>query len=283
MSLLLALGSALAYGCADFAGGLASRRAAPWAVAFVALGSGSLLLLALAASSEGAPTAADLGWGALAGIGGGLGTAFLYRGFASGRMGVIAPISGVGSVVVPVLVGVLSGERPGGLVQLGLVLALPGIWLVSSEPRETRARAGSRGRRPPGVGDGVLAGLGFGTLFAALGQVPEGAGLLPLALHQVVATGVIAFVGALLHQSWWPRERVALLGGLVPGVLGAAATGSYLLAVQGGLLSVTAVLASLYPAVTVVLALVLLRERTHRPQVWGLVLCAGAVALIAGG
>ena len=284
MSLILALVSAVAYGCADFVGGLVSRRAAPWSVAFVALASGSLLLLVLAAAAGGDPTRADLAWGALAGVGGGLGTAFLYRGFASGRMGVIAPISGVGSAVVPVLVGVLlAGERPGVVVQVGLVLALPGIWLVSSEPRDPAGGApDARRRLPPGVGDGVLAGLGFGTLFAALGQVPEEAGFLPLALHQVVAAAVVAAVGALLRQPWRPRERAAVAG-LVPGVLGAAATGTYLVAAQGGLLSVTAVLASLYPAVTVILALTVLRERAHATQLWGLLLCGVAVALVAGG
>lgn len=286
MSLFLALASAVSYGCADFVGGLVSRRAAPWSVALVALGSGSVLLLALAATVDGDPTRGDLGWGALAGVGSGLGTAFLYRGFAGGRMGVVAPISGVGSAVVPVLVGVLFvGERPAALVVTGMVLALPGIWLVSTEPRDPAPRAGGERRRriPPGVGDGVLAGIGFGTLFAALGQVPEKAGLLPLALHQVVATVVVAAVGTLLREAWLPRRRVALLGGLVPGVLGASATATYLVAAQGGLLSVTAVLASLYPAVTVLLAFAVLRERAHRAQVWGLLLCGLAVGLVAGG
>lgn len=283
MSLLLALGSALAFGCADFVGGLLSRRTAPWAVAFVALASGSVLLLGLAVVVDGDPTGAHLGWGALAGLGSGIGTAYLYRGFATGRMGVVAPISGVGSAVLPVLVGVLAGERPGTQVQIGLVLALPGIWLVASGPRDPTARSDGGGRRlPPGVADGILAGLGFGTLFAALGQVPEGSGLLPLAVHQVVATVVVAAAGLLLRQPWWPRQRAAL-GGLVPGVLAATATGAYLVAAQGGLLSVTAVLASLYPAVTVLLALTLLRERAPAIQLWGLVLCGLAVALIAGG
>lgn len=286
MSLALALASALSYGCADFVGGLVSRRTAPWAVAFVALASGSLLLLALAAATGGDPTTGDLGWGASAGVGSGLGTAFLYRGFASGRMGVVAPISGIGSAVVPVVVGVLlAGERPGAVVQVGLALALPGIWLVASEPRDPAARVTGGGRRrvPPGVGDGVLAGIGFGTLFAALGQVPAEAGLLPLAVHEIVAAVVIAVVGTALRQVWWPGERTAVLGGLVPGVLGVTATGAYMAAAQGGLLSVTAVLASLYPAVTVILALTVLRERAHPPQVWGLLLCGVAVALVAGG
>lgn len=283
MSLILALACAVAYGCSDFAGGLVSRRTQPWAVAFVALASGSVVLAAVATTIDGSPTAADLAWGAVAGVGGGLGSAFLYRGFADGRMGVVAPVSGVGSAVVPVLVGVLGGERPGPLVMLGLALALPGIWLVSSEPRDPSAARRERVRLPAGFADGVLAGVGFGTLFAALGQVPAGAGLVPLVLQQVVATLVVAAAGVLLRQRWVPRDRVAALGGLAPGALAAAATTVYLLAAQDGLLSVTAVLASLYPAVTVVLALAVLRERAHRAQVWGLLLCGAAVALVASG
>ena len=109
-----------------------------------------------------------------------LGGAFLYRGLAAGRMGVVAPVSAVGAAILPVAVGVTTGERPELLVWLGIAAAVPGIWLVSREP-------GGDGSLAAGLVDGVLAALGFGLLFAAIGQVPDGAGYWPLALAQVTS------------------------------------------------------------------------------------------------
>ncbi len=188
MAILLSLLSAVSYGLADFVGGVTSKRTSPWAVALVAQFGGAALILPVALAAPGSPTGADLAWGAVAGLGNGFGTAFLYRGLSSGRMGVVAPVSGVGAAMVPVAVGVLTGERPALLVWLGIALALPGIWLVAREP--------ATGPGPLGAGltDGILAGLGFGSLFAALAQVHEGAGLLPLALNQVVAGAVVILV-----------------------------------------------------------------------------------------
>ncbi len=214
-----------------------------------------------------------------AGVANGFGTAFLYRGLASGRMGVVAPVSGVGAVLVPVAVGVVTGERPGSTVWFGIVLALPAIWLVSREPATTASRTPPSGS---GVLDGVLAGLGFGFLFAALGQIPEAAGFLPLALNQLVAGGTIIVVATTLSQAWVPRNRWAA-GGIISGALGALATGLFQVATQQGYLSVAAVITSLYPAFTVLLAAVVLRERVHRGQAVGLALCTTAVVLVALG
>jgi drug/metabolite transporter (DMT)-like permease len=193
---------------------------------------------------------------------------------------VVAPVSGVGATLVPVAVGLVTGERPSGLVWLGILAALPGIWLVAREPVDEDVA----GDRPAGSGvlDGVLAGLGFGALFAALAQIPESAGFLPLALNQLVAGLVIVLMATALRVAWLPRERAAGLGA-ISGVLGASATAAFLLAAQSGLLTVTAVLASLYPAVTVLLAATVLREHVHRSQAVGLVLCGVAVTLVAGG
>lgn len=280
IAVALALVSALAYGLSDFVGGVLSKRASPWSVAFVGQLAGAAIVLALTAATTGSPTSADLLWAVVAGVGNGLGTAFLYRGFAAGRMGVVAPVSGVGAALVPVAVGLLGGERPGSLVWLGILAALPGIWLVAREP-------GRRDDAEPeptaaGVADGVVAGLGFGSLFAALAQIPDAAGFLPLALNQLVAAAVVVLAATLLRAGWVPRSRSAAAGAAT-GALGALATGAFLLASQQGLLTVTSVLASLYPAVTVVLAATVLRERVHRTQAVGLVLCGVAVAFVAAG
>lgn len=279
-AVVLALTAAAAYGLSDFVGGATSKRASPWAVALVAQVAGGLAVLLLTLRIPGDPTSSDLAWALVAGVANGVGTGFLYRGLSSGRMGVVAPVSGVGAAVVPVVVGVLSGERPSTLVWAGVALALPGIWLVAREPTTTDV-AGARPTRSGAV-DGVLAGLGFGALFAALAQIPATAGFLPLALNQLVAAVVVVAMATALRTAWLPRQRAAALGA-VCGVLGATATGCFLLAVQSGYLTVTSVLASLYPAVTVVLAATVLRERVHRGQSLGLVLCGTAVALVAGG
>ena len=177
-----------------------------------------MLLLAVGLVVGGSPDRTDLAWGVVAGIGNGFGTAFLYRGLASGRMGVVAPVSGVCAAVLPVVVGVVLGERPALLVWIGIVLALPAIWLVAREPGRRSRR--SRPAVASGALDGILAGVGFGAFFVALAQVDSEAGLLPLTANQVTAMLVIVAVAVSLRQPWVPRER-ASLGGLVAGVLGA--------------------------------------------------------------
>ena len=159
-----------------------------------------------------------------------------------------------------------------------LVAAVPAIWLVAREPDAAdAAEPVSSGAR-----DGVLAGVGFGGLFTCLGQVPEGAGFWPLVVNQLVGVVVIAIAAGFLGATWVPRQAAAW-GGLVAGVLGGFATAAFLLATHHGLLSVSAVLTSLYPAFTVLLAAVVLRELVHRVQAWGLLLCGVAVVLVAMG
>jgi drug/metabolite transporter (DMT)-like permease len=281
VSVILSLLAALSYGLADFAGGLSSKRASPWSVALVAQAAGTVLLLAVGLTVGGSPDGTDLAWGVVAGVGNGFGTAFLYRGLASGRMGVVAPVSGVCAAVLPVVVGVVLGERPALLVWIGIVLALPAIWLVAREPGTPVAQQ-QGAAVASGSLDGILAGAGFGTFFVALAQVDSDAGLLPLTANQLTAMLVIVAVAVSLRQPWVPRER-ASLGGLVAGALGASATLCFLLASRDGYLSVTAVLASLYPAFTVLLAAVVLREHVHRAQAGGLALCAVAVVLVVVG
>ena len=206
----------------------------------------------------------------------GAGGAFLYRGLAAGRMGVVAPISAVGAALLPVCVGVATGERPALLVWLGIAAAVPGIWLVSREP-------GGSGDLAAGILDGVLAGLGFGLLFAAMGQVPEEAGFAPLAVAQGVGvgrrgphrSGAAAAAGCptTARQAWGVARRRAAT----------AAAAAFLLATQTGLLTVASVVTSLYPAITIALAAVVLRERDPRLAGLGLLLCGVAVGLVAAG
>ncbi|WP_426244330.1 EamA family transporter [Nocardioides sp. LHG3406-4] len=275
MAVLLALVSALSYGVSDFVAGLASRRTSAWPVAFTACAGALLGAVALALGFPGDPAPGDLAWGALAGVGGGMGSAFLYRGLALGRMGVVAPISAVGSAVLPVMVGVASGERPSPLVWVGIIAAAPAIWLVSREPAESTASS-------VGVLDGVLAGIGFGVLFSATGQVGDQAGYWPLALTQLVSMGFIVALSTALRQAWVPYAA-SQWWGAAAGLLASLAVVAFLLSSHRGLLAVAAVLTSLYPAATVLLAVVVLRERVHRTQGLGLLLCGLAVVLVAAG
>ena len=276
MTVLLSLLAAASYGFADFIGGWLSKRVSAWTVALTAQAGGALATLVVAPLVDGRPSGADLAWALLAGLGDGFGTAFLYRGLSSGRMGVVAPVSGVGAAVVPVVTGVLIGERPGLVVWIGIALAFPAIWFVAREPSAPEAATSA------GFVDGVLAGLGFGTLFVALSRVSDDAGLLPLALNQAAGGVVIVAVAVALRQPWLPREGRAAAG---PdrGVLGALATGLFMVASRGSHLTVASVVVSLYPAFTVLLAALLLRERVHGAQAVGLAMCAVSVALVAAG
>jgi uncharacterized membrane protein len=282
MAIVLALVSAVAYGLSDFLGGLVSRRTSAWSVAVVGQASSALCVAAAALFVPGDPTRTDLLWGLLAGVGGGTGAGFLYRGFSSARMGVVAPVSAVGAAVVPVLAGTLGGERLTLLVWAGIVAALPGIWLVSRSPQDPLETGRPRESMAAGVLDGALAGVGFGLLFAALGQVPDSAGWWPLTACQAVSVPAVVLLAMALRADWVPRGRPVRLAALC-GPLGAVATGMFLLATQTGYLTVAGVLTSLYPASTVLLAAVVLHEKVHRAQGVGLALCGVAIACVAAG
>jgi drug/metabolite transporter (DMT)-like permease len=276
VTVLLALVAAAFYGLSDFLGGVTSRRSSVWPVGLLACVGALAGSVVVALFETGDPSGADVVWGLVAGVGSGLGTAFLYRGLAAGRMGVVAPVSAVGAVLVPLLVAVVTGERPAAFGWVGIVVALPGIWLVSRE--ESGIAAPDAGDN--GLLDGIVAGLGFGVLFAALGQVPDAAGYWPLVGTQAVSVVALAVAAVALGGDPVPRERTHAWG-LVAGVLATLAVLFFLLANSHGMLSIAAVITSLYPAFTVLLAITVLRERVHRAQALGLALCAASVVLVS--
>lgn len=275
VAIVFALISAFAYGISDFLGGLFSKRVSAWQVAVVGQSSSGFFALIAGLFIGGDPTPSDWVWAGISGLGGGFGAAFLYRGLSRGRMGVIAPISAIGSALVPVAIGLILGDRPSALVLLGVVFAFPAIYLISQVVEIAPASEG-------GILDGVLAGLGFGVMFAMLGQVGSASGLLPLALTQVGSVLGVILTATVLRAAWVPREPAAYRA-LIMGPLGITATGAFLYATHHGLLSVVSVIASLYPAGTVVLASVVLRERIHANQAVGLAMAALAIALVAAG
>jgi drug/metabolite transporter (DMT)-like permease len=280
LGIMLSVMAAVGYGAADFIGGLASRRVSHWTVALAGQLAGGAALLVVGLWLPGSVQVPDLAWALLAGVGSAVGTVSLYRGLARGRMGVVAPVSGVTAALVPVLVGVSLGERPTVLVWLGVLMAFPAIYLVS------RDASRGRGRGPGGLLDGGVAGLGFGVLFVALAQIPESAGLLPLAANQGVGSLLTVAIARALRQPLLPSGQDARRGavwGAAGGVLGTSGTVAFLQASHTTPLAVTGVLASLYPAVTVLLAAGLLGERLRAGQLLGLGVGGAAVCLVALG
>jgi drug/metabolite transporter (DMT)-like permease len=278
MAILLGLGAALTYGAADFMGGLATKRSNEFAVVVWSQVFGSALLLAALPFFLDVPfTLEAFAWGMGSGVGGGLGVLLLYRGLALGRMSVVAPTTGVIAAVVPVLAGLLLGERPSALSLIGVVVALIAVTLVSASPDHAGGRQGYSGIR-----EAVGAGLGFGAFFILLSLAGADSGLWPLIGTRTASLGIVTLIALATSRELRPtRGSVRLIAGA--GILDVGANLLFLAATRVGLLSLVAVLTSMYPGATVVLARFVLHERLHRLQLVGLVCSALGVALIAGG
>ena len=276
MAVLLALGSALSYGVADFLGGQASRRAPVLSVTALSQAAGMLLLVPGVALLGGVATPAALVWGAVAGLVGAGGLLLYFRALAIGPMSVVAPLAGVVGAAVPIVVGLALGERPRGTAIVGAIVGAVAIWLA------TRAPIG-RERRPPGTSRGpltsVAAGAAFGLFFVLLDAAPPDSGLWPLVGARGLAAPVL-LVAVRVAEQRLPGRR--LLGQvLLSGVLDMTANILFLLATRAGLLSLSGLLTSLYPVVVVVLAWWILRERLVATQWVGAALALVAVGLIA--
>lgn len=274
MPVLLSLAAALGYGLADFLAGISGRRATPGAAALIAqplgLVAALVALLLLPADQVGMSA---LVWGAVSGVGSGVGTLSLYRGLARGRMSVVAPITALVTAAIPAVVGLTLGDRLGSVQLAGVMVAVPAVGLVSW-------RGGKGAGASRGIPEALLAGASFALLFVALDQAGTGAGTLPLVVGQAVALALVTPLG--LATAGPPREwRPGLKPALVSGVLGGIANVCFLASTRGGQLAVVAVLTSLSPAVPVVLARLVLSETWGRVQVVGLGATVVAVALIS--
>jgi drug/metabolite transporter (DMT)-like permease len=219
-----------------------------------------------------------VGWAALAGSAGIVALGAFYRGLAIGTMSVVAPISAT-AAAVPVLVGLAEGERPGALQVAGMAAALAGVILASREPIEEGRPRGNRAA----VGLALVAAAGFGTFFVGIDRASATAEVPWVIVVQRSCSLVLLVIAALVARPSLPRDGTSLAALGAIGVLDLGANGLYALATTEGLLSVVAVLGSLYPAVTVVLARLVLAERIARTQEVGVVLAlAGVVAISAG-
>ncbi len=272
LATIFALAAATAWGSGDFTNGVAARRVGPFHSVFISYTVGLIALTIVAlATLEKLPPTSDLMWGALAGLVGMVGLGFLLRGFATGRMGIVAPVSAVLATAIPVIFAALTKGLPGELKLLGFGLALVSIWMLS--------RPEKLGGRPAGLGMALLAGLGFGAFFTALGQVGPGAVFWPLVAGRLASCALM--VAFALSSRRLVIPQLSALGLLtLAGVLDVGGNLFFLLSIQSGRLDIAAVLGSLYPAVTAILARLINKERMARLQVVGVVAAVLAIVLI---
>jgi drug/metabolite transporter (DMT)-like permease len=283
MVYFLALGSAVLYGAADFTGGLATRRAGAIPVVLLSQASGlALLLLIMPLLPHASPSRADLIWGAVSGVTGGVGVALLYRALAIGTMAVVAPTTAVCAVAIPVLVSVLLGERPVPLAVAGIMLGIGSIVLVSRESAQPESRRPAGHGRSSGVGTALASGVAIGLFFLALAQTRPDAGLWPLVAARLVSVTLFGAIAVAGRRSLRMPVRLAALAGF-GGTIDMLANALYMLAARQGPLSAVVTLSSLYPASTVLLARLVLGERLNLWQVTGVACAFTAVVLIVGG
>ncbi|HJS43765.1 MAG TPA: DMT family transporter [Gemmatimonadales bacterium] len=279
MAYVLALLSAGFYGAADFTGGLVTRRAAAIPVVLLSQASGLVLVaLALPLLPAATPRTADLWWGAIAGLTGGVGVALLYYALSIGTMSVVAPTTAVAAVALPVVTSIALGERPSAIAIAGILLGVVSIVMVSLQSTDRTAAQGAR----TGVGLALLAGIGFGLFLLTLAQTRPEAGMWPLLTDRIASVALFAILAAVRRRSLRiPAGLTALaLGG---GALDMIANALYLLAVRIGPLSPVVTLSSLYPASTVLLARGILGERLSAWQTAGVLTALVALMLIVSG
>jgi drug/metabolite transporter (DMT)-like permease len=300
MSVPVALPAALTYGIADFAGGLAARRAPVLVVTMVAQAAGLLALLPAAWLLAGTASAGAFGFGALAGIAGASGLLLYLRALAVGPMGVVAPLSAVVGAGLPLVVGIVGGEQLGPVTVVAIVIALVAILMATAGSRQDTAAT-------TGVLLGLGAGLGFGLFFVGLDATPSDSGLWPLLAGRVVSVSLLlvlvlrhrlplrsavrtavrerepAGVAAPAEQRPPARQASPVTLMVVSGVLDTVANVLFLLATRLGDLGVSAVVVSLYPVVVVLLARMVLAERLTKVQLASAALALLASALLAAG
>lgn len=272
IGIALALASAAVWGAGDFCGGLASRRSAQLQVLTLSALSGIVMLVAIAAvRGESWPSAPTALWAGLAGLSGTVGLGCLYRGLSLGNAAMVAPTAAVITAALPVLFALITEGRPRPSQLAGFLVAMAGIWMVA-------APAGSVEVSRRGFRLALLAGVGFGGFLILIGQVPAGSVFVPAAVSRGVM--LVAVVLLLLVRGPALPALASNPAALAAGLFDAGGNVFYLLAKEYARLDVAAVLSSLYPVTTVLLAHAVLGERVSRVQWLGMGICLLAVALI---
>lgn len=281
MPVTLASTSAVAYGISDYLGGVASRRARALRVVSVSYPVSILLVAAAAVVAGGSPSAVGLAWGLTSGLASGIAVWSFYVALSRGPMSVISPITAVLAAAGPLAFGLAAGERPGSGAAAGMAVALVATVLASMEGEH--GSSAEHGRLTlPLLLLSVVSGLAFAAFFVLLAQVPAGQGLWPVAASRVGATVILLAAAVAARESFrFPGRLIAV--GVVIALFDAVANGAFYFAAQSGMLSLVSVIAALYPAFTVALAVTHGGERLRPVQMVGLLLAAVAVVLLALG
>jgi drug/metabolite transporter (DMT)-like permease len=276
LSIFYGLTSALTWGAADFTGGIASKRANVYGVVIGAEGFGMFLFVILAlAFRESIPPWQTWLWGSASGLSGGFGLLLLYRALANGRMSVAAPVSAVIAAIIPVVVGGFLDGLPGVWTFAGILLALMAVWLIAH---------GENGGENPAIRLNeitlpLIAGIVFGMYFVFMHQASREAIFWPIVASRLASTvGILAYA-LVTRQPWRPERKTWPLIAL-SGFLDASGNAFYVLGGQLGRLDVSAVLGSLYPGSTVLLAGLFLHERLNRLQLAGILTALTAIVLM---
>jgi drug/metabolite transporter (DMT)-like permease len=266
------LGAVFVWGTSDFLGGYASRRSNAFVFTTIVHASGLLLMFAIALSGHSPfPSRTGIAWALAAGASGGAGLAIFYRALASGRMGLTAPVAAVLSAAIPTVFGMFTEGIPRTLQIAGFVLASAGIWLIS-RPED--------GSRPQGIGTAVFAGIAFAGFYLFMKQAGNDSAVWLSAVSRIAAvsvTGTIVILGG--HRQITPQ---GVGWGMVAGILDITGSVMFIRATQTGRLDAAVVISSLYPAITVLLARIVLKEHFTRWKVVGMFAALLAVPLIAG-
>ena len=275
MAALLALTASLTWGVADYMGGIASRKASPTQVLVVAYPSGAVIITLMAFLAVPGEFSTDAAlWGVLAGSIGALAVALLYIALSRGPMGVVSPITAVMSGAVPTAVGLLNGERLTLLGITGIAIAALAVILVSREKGEHVKVA------PSTILISIASGSAIGLYLSALSLAPEESGIWAATVGRWTSSILVAVVVFAVIKNF-TRNGFPWMLAIVSGFLDATANAVFQLASQRGLLSIVAVLGSLYPATTALLARFLIQERLSRIQIVGVLLAFLAAALLA--
>ena len=275
-SIIFGLSAALGWGAADYTGGLASRRTGAYRAALYSETAGlPFIVAALWGSRESLPPVAPLAMATFAGTIGTTGLLLLFHAMESGRMSIAAPVSALMAATLPVLVGTLTQGFPGLLTFLGFGLSLSAIWLISREEgNHSRLLAHIRDLRLP-----LLAGLGFGTYFILVHEAAQHSTYWIMFASRMGGVLVMT-VFMLAQRKNWQVSRTVWPLIFLNGFLDVAGNVFYVFASQIGRLDIAAVLSSLYPAATVLLAAILLKERVARSQAIGILLALAAIVFL---
>jgi len=276
MSLLLAGLSAILYGVADFSGGFSSNKNSTFSVVIVSQAAGIFLaFVALALSASGIPTLSDILWGMLGGFCGAVGLFTLYRGIAASIVAVVSPASALVSAVIPLIFGLIIGERPSALAPPGAAPCLPAVLLLSSGGDSSDGKSVKSA-----LVQGLVAGVGFGFFFVAVSRSSPSSGLWPLVAAR--GTSVLIFLSLVFMK----KEKICIAKGSLPvtllaGLADMGANIAFLLASRSGLLALASIVSSLYPAPTVILGRIVFKEKIPPTRLAGFGLALAGVVLIS--